>query len=51
MSPQHIFISYIREDASDVEKLSEDLNRRGVDVWLDREKILPGEGLAALSER
>ena len=43
MSLQHIFISYIHEDASDVERLSDDLKRQGVDVWLDREKISPGE--------
>ena len=43
MSNQHIFISYIREDASDVERLSNDLKRHGINVWLDREKISPGE--------
>jgi len=38
----HVFISYVREDASAVAKLYDDLSLSGVTVWLDRNSIQPG---------
>jgi class 3 adenylate cyclase len=42
-SPLHAFVSYVREDAHTVEALCSALKAGGVDVWLDREMIQPGE--------
>jgi hypothetical protein len=39
----HVFLSYLREDQRLVERLCRELTRHGVVVWLDREKIRPGE--------
>jgi hypothetical protein len=39
----HVFVSYVREDRHLVEKLCNELKRNNVTVWLDREKIRPGE--------
>ena len=39
----HVFVSYVREDAQLVDELCDRLKRRGIEVWLDREKIMPGE--------
>jgi hypothetical protein len=39
----HAFISYVRENCSDVDRLAQALRRFGVDVWLDREQITAGE--------
>jgi class 3 adenylate cyclase len=39
----HVFISYLREDQRLVSELCRELARRSVTVWLDREKIHPGE--------
>lgn len=39
----HAFVSYVREDRRTVEKLCSELKRNDVAVWLDREKIRPGE--------
>lgn len=38
----HVFVSYVREDQSDVDRLSAALRAAGFNVWLDRDKILPG---------
>jgi len=38
----HVFISYVRENAAQVDKLREDLQACGINVWLDRYDILPG---------
>ncbi|OQY01109.1 MAG: hypothetical protein B6I26_05800 [Desulfobacteraceae bacterium 4572_130] len=40
---KNIFISYSRYDTKFVDKLSNDLRQKGIDVWIDRENILPGE--------
>lgn len=39
----HVFLSYVREDQEAVDRLATQLKRRGVDVWLDREQIKPGQ--------
>lgn len=39
---QHVFISYVRENQDQVDRLYADLEERGVKVWLDRDAILPG---------
>jgi hypothetical protein len=38
----HAFVSYVRENADQVDRLVLDLYRRGVDTWTDRD-ILPGQ--------
>jgi TIR domain len=38
----HVFISYVREDAEIIIRLSKELEKNGLEVWLDRGKILPG---------
>ena len=42
-SRPHVFVSYVREDRRVVERLCAELKSSGVEVWLDREKIRPGE--------
>ena len=37
------FISYIRQDSEVVDKIVFALRAAGIDVWLDRERILPGQ--------
>ena len=32
----HVFISYIRENESEVDALAEGLREKGIGVWLDR---------------
>jgi hypothetical protein len=39
----HVFLSYVREDQELVDQLATHLKQNGVEVWLDREKIRPGE--------
>jgi len=39
----HVFVSYVSEDQSLVLDLSKALRDSGVDVWLDREKLRPGQ--------
>jgi len=41
--PPQVFVSYVREDSPLVDRLAADLRREGVEVWLDREHIAPGE--------
>ena len=36
-------MSYVREDAALVDRLAADLARLGIEVWLDRHKLHPGE--------
>ena len=38
----HAFISYVRDNADQVDRLANDLRKAGVEVWLDRTKIRPG---------
>jgi TIR domain len=37
-----VFISYVREDEAQVERLRDCLRAANVDVWLDKDRILPG---------
>jgi hypothetical protein len=39
----HVFLSYVRDDVKRVQRFARDLRRVGVDVWLDRERIQPGQ--------
>ena len=38
----HVFISYVRENESAVKRLCGELERGGVEIWLDRNEIAPG---------
>lgn len=38
----HVFISYVRENQKEVDRLCGELTRHGVKVWLDRNDIKPG---------
>ena len=40
--PRHVFISYVRENQKQVDRLCHDLESHGVNVWLDRNDIKPG---------
>ena len=40
--PKHVFISYVRENQEQVDRLCHDLKTQGVNVWLDRHSIKPG---------
>jgi tetratricopeptide (TPR) repeat protein len=39
----YVFISYMREDKDQIERLCKKLRSYGAEVWLDREQILPGK--------
>ena len=41
--PRHVFLSYVRENAVVVDRLVNDLAARSVSVWLDRERLIPGQ--------
>jgi hypothetical protein len=38
----HVFISYVRENSIDIQRLADALRAYGVDVWLDKDQIKPG---------
>ncbi len=40
--PRHVFISYVRENKKEVDRLCQDLERHGVKIWLDWKSIAPG---------
>lgn len=40
---QHVFISYVREDSANADKLAEELRHAGVQVWLDRTDLNVGD--------
>src|SRR5688572_19564469 len=42
-TPSHVFVSYVREDQQAVDRLAAQLRQAGVEVWLDREQIQPGQ--------
>jgi HEAT repeat protein len=39
---EHVFISYVKDDAQSVERLAHTLMAYGIGVWLDREQLKPG---------
>jgi formylglycine-generating enzyme required for sulfatase activity len=39
----HVFLSHVREDAERIDRLASDLEARGIETWIDRHKIRPGE--------
>lgn len=43
LKPLRIFLLYARRDEEAVRRLYRRLLREGADVWLDREKLLPGQ--------
>jgi hypothetical protein len=51
---RHVFISYAREDYNLAKRLYVSLSSLGINAWLDRENLLPGQNwpveIAALSE-
>jgi hypothetical protein len=38
----HAFISYVRENTKQIDKLAANLRSQGIDVWLDRDAVRPG---------
>ena len=40
---REVFISYLREDSDRVASLAAGLRERGMNVWLDRDNIKPGQ--------
>ena len=42
MEQKHVFISYVREDRRQVERLCDELTKRGIKVWLERKDIAAG---------
>jgi hypothetical protein len=39
----HVFVSYVRENSEQVRRLCDYLESHGVEVWLDRDAISPGQ--------
>jgi len=40
---KNVFVSYVREDSSDVNRICEVFRENGIAYWLDRDKIEPGK--------
>lgn len=38
-----VFLAYVQEDLRHAQKLCHDLRRLGIDPWLDRERLVPGQ--------
>lgn len=51
MKPATVFMSYAHEDATQVEKLYQDLTAKGFNVWKDDNQLLPGENWEHKIER
>ena len=51
MAKYDIFISYSTEDYAWVAQLTDELEKRGVRVWIDRNRIRPGDNFAEALER
>ena len=43
LNQKHVFVSYSRKNSKIVDKLVQTLKSFGINVWLDREKLNPGE--------
>jgi hypothetical protein len=39
----HVFLSYVRENSAQAERLASDLEALGIRVWVDRRNLTPGE--------
>ena len=39
----HVFISYVRENEAAAERVAKALRESGIDVWIDRDSIVPGD--------
>ncbi len=37
------FLSYVRDDQAQIDRLCQELRAQNVDVWLDRDSIEPGQ--------
>ena len=46
-----VFLSYKKDDEEWVQRLKQALQERGVEVWLDKERIRPGDLFAQALER
>jgi hypothetical protein len=51
MSKQKVFISYSHVDSAWVREFAQSLGRRGVEVWLDQDKVQIGESLRDAIEK
>jgi hypothetical protein len=40
---KHVFVSYVRENSDEVDKLCKLLDRAGIPYWRDRTKLGPGD--------
>ncbi|MFZ5879986.1 MAG: toll/interleukin-1 receptor domain-containing protein [Chloroflexota bacterium] len=47
--PLKVFLCHAHADREPVRALYARLKREGVDVWLDKEKLLPGQGFDRLN--
>lgn len=43
MLKHKVFISYAKEDSKIAQRLYDDLKKAGVDLWFDRENLMPGQ--------
>ena len=43
MAKPTVFISYAREDFPAAKRIYDELRRAGVEPWLDKESLLPGQ--------
>jgi TIR domain len=43
VNPSRVFVSYIRDDSADVDRLCSDLESAGVRTWRDVDQLLPGD--------
>lgn len=46
-----IFLAYVEEDLAQARRLSAALEKRGLEPWLDKEKLLPGQNWPRAIER
>ncbi|MGQ9634192.1 MAG: toll/interleukin-1 receptor domain-containing protein [Bryobacteraceae bacterium] len=46
-----VFIAYVQEDAAQAEKLYKALQQHGMQPWLDRKKLIPGQNWPRAIER
>ena len=46
-----VFLAYVEEDLAQVERLYQALSRQGLDPWLDKRKLLPGQNWPRAIER